>query len=70
MVYGWSLKGRIVIQEGKKQGGWKGFGAELRHVVDPEQGKLLANGVVEQGSDKGAGGGSSQVTMARRKKQI
>ncbi len=37
MVYGRkSLKGRIVIPEGKMHSGWKGFRADLRHVVDPE----------------------------------
>jgi hypothetical protein len=38
MVYGKvGVKGRLVIPEGKEQGGLWGFIAELRHVLEPQQ---------------------------------
>ena len=47
MAYGQGgNQGRLVIPEGKKQGGWKGFLAELRPVVEPKQQSINVHGVL------------------------
>jgi hypothetical protein len=47
MVYGkGGVKGRLVIPEGKKQGGWRGFSAELRHLLEPRQQPINVKGVL------------------------
>ncbi|GMY18744.1 hypothetical protein FCV25MIE_13983 [Fagus crenata] len=57
------VRDRIVIPEGFRQGGWQGFGAELRYVVDsipiPKlPGSVMAN---QDKKPKKKGGGKSQV---------
>ena len=56
VVYGkGGLKGRVVIPEGRDQGGWRGFGAELRMLTDSEQ-QSNRNNVIKpkMGMDKNA----------------
>ncbi len=47
MVYGkGGVKGCLVIPEGKQQGGWRGFSAELHHVLEPKQQPINVKGVL------------------------
>jgi hypothetical protein len=47
MVYGkGGVQGRLVIPEGKQQGGWQGFLAELRHVLEPKKQPLTDHGIL------------------------
>jgi hypothetical protein len=59
VVYGkGGLKGRLVIPEGRDQGGWRGFGAELRILLDSEQQPNRSNAIKpKMGMDKNAGKG-------------
>ncbi|GMY33400.1 hypothetical protein FCV25MIE_28642 [Fagus crenata] len=56
VVYGkGGLKGRLVIPEGRDQGGWRGFGAELRTLLDSEQQPNRSNVIKpKMGLDKNA----------------
>ena len=60
VVYGkGGLKGRLVIPEGRDQGGWRGFGAELRILLDSEQQPNRSNAIKQKmGMDKNAGKGA------------
>ena len=47
MMYGkGGVQGRLVIPEGKQQGGWRGFLAELRHVLEPKKQPLTDHGIL------------------------
>jgi hypothetical protein len=65
------LKGRLVIPEGRDQGGWRGFGAELRILLDSEQQPNRSNAIkpkmgMDKNAEKGAQIGRETVENVNR----